>query len=145
MKINQLIPSFSLLVIVTANIMLLYFIYLMLYPFKTIEVDHPVKLVNGTEIKRGDELTFEMSYTKYINVHVDRSRYIVCDDGNLVTLSPDDIMLPLGKHIIRVNHFILPQKTSLSTCKVIWNAVYRVNPFREIVSTFESEKFKVIE
>jgi hypothetical protein len=143
-KIYSLLIIFSLIVVVFANILAVYFLYLMFYPFKTLEVYDPVKVVGSKVVKRGDQMVFEISYEKYVDVDVDRTRYVLCNDGNLVTIAPDSVILPSGSHMFKINHFVIPAKISNSTCHMVWNSVYHVNPIRTIVVSFKSEDFTVV-
>jgi len=134
----------SLTIILLANFIAVYFLFLSFYPFKTLEVYEPVKVVGSKIVRRGESMDFELTYEKYVNAEVERTRVIICDDGNLVTLSSEAILLPIGSHTLNTNHFIIPAKISNGQCHVQWSSAYHINPLRTIIVTYSSENFTVV-
>lgn len=136
---------FSMAVIITAILGLLYFFYLVLYPFKTVDLVQPMKVLNPNHtVQRGGELIIEVEYIKYGNYTVDSTKNIICEDGNLVTMASNTTNLPAGQQKFVVS-FTVPAKTSLTSCYLQYTNVYKVNPIRNITKVWSTETFKVVE
>lgn len=136
---------FSMGIIITAIIGLVYFFYLILYPFKTVDLVQPIKVLNENhEVQRGGDLILEIDYVKYGNYTVDSSKNIICDDGNLVTMANNTTNLPAGQQKFVVA-FTIPQKISLANCYLQYTNVYKVNPLRNITKVWATETFRVVE
>jgi hypothetical protein len=135
------------------------FILFELYrPIKTIEIDNPIKIVTD-EYKEIDGITYpviekngdvvlEYSYTKYINTSERTFRTILCEDGNLVTLTDIEKNMPTGTNFIsNYNGLTLPEKTSVNTlCKIEYLITYEINHLRPPISVpTKTELFYVMD
>lgn len=128
--------------------LLLLFFYWTLYPYHIIDFKLPIAVQNENhEVVRGDKLYLEVNYTKYLQVNGHGESFIICDDGNLVTVVPPravGVQFPLGVHTIDFD-MTVPMKTSLGTCHFESIINYEVNPFRKIPIEIYTEDFEVIE
>lgn len=125
-------------------LLVIYVTYLAIYPFKVSTVYQPYRVLNEKQqVKRGDDLVFEISYTKYLNVKTTSERSFVCNDGNLIALAASTSNLPVGTHtlIVQVN---VPTKTPLGTCVFRQEIEYYVNKLQTQQKTFMSQPFTVL-
>lgn len=132
--------------LVLAHLIVIYIMFYAFYPFKTITIlKNPVPVLHK-EFKRGDSLKYLLSYQKFRDYEAEITRWIECKDSNLVTLSPDHASLPVGKYYdVLQNGITIPQKTSLTECKLVVNELIIINAIRKIKVSFETEYFKVTE
>lgn len=115
-----------------------------IYPFKISTVYQPYRVLNEKQqVKRGDDLVFEISYTKYRNVKTSSERSIVCNDGNLVVLASTTSNLPIGTHTLTVQVNV-PTKTPLGICVYRQEIEYYVNKLQTQQKTYLSEPFTVL-
>lgn len=120
---------------------LLYVMYLILYPFKTVEFKDNRFPVLTKQVKQGKEMIFVSSYCKYVDLPATVSRAFIndfayatettityakkgCNTMKVVVYVPKE--LPLGKYYLH-NKF-----------------VYQVNPLRTITLVHDSEEFEVV-
>jgi hypothetical protein len=131
-------------VIIAAILGVVYFFYLVLYPFKTVDLKEPIQVLNANkEVARGGDLILEIEYVKYDSFPVTSNKNIICEDGNLVTMASNSTNLPKGEQKFVVT-FTVPQKTSIGNCYLQYVNVYEVNPIRNITKVWTTETFKVV-
>jgi len=133
------------IVLTMAFVLVVYFTYLIFYPFKSIEFLQPFKVLNeNSKVKRGGELLLEVEYIKYTEAASVVIRDIRCADGNRVTLTPtkSDVDKGEGKTVTSIN---IPAKISLGVCTYHSTIVHEINHFRVIETIVVSEPFEVIE
>jgi hypothetical protein len=136
------IATALLLVMFTALVSIITYL---VYPVNIISVVQPYKVLNeNKEVVRGEKLVYEVEYTKHTDTPAVIYRNVVCDDGNLVTLSPVDSNVPRGEHKIVRSDVVIPGKTSLGMCKLSIVLDYEWSHIRDIRYNFETESFKVI-
>lgn len=124
--------------------LIVYVLFWGFYPFKVADVVQPYEVKNANKtVTRETDLILEANYFKYMNVRTQSDRMIICDDGNLVTLSPSFSNLPMGQQTLNFK-VTIPAKTSLGLCKYRQVVQYFVNPLQTQNVIFESEKFLVI-
>lgn len=128
------------------------FVYWLCFPIRVIDV-HSVEVLNEDKIvERNGKLNLKFSYTKYIDISTDEVfRHIECVDGNLVTMTSITSIftdLPKGSHTFDTtdlqHQIIIPQKTSLGECYMVFTNEYKVNPLKTVSVTYETEPFIVI-
>ena len=142
---NKLPYYLSVVIIAVAAIILLYVAYLALYPFKTVDLVQPIKVLNeNREVAKGDDLRLEIDYVKHGSYPATSDKNILCADGNLVTLSSSETNLPAGKQKFMVM-VTVPAKTSFGPCYLEYVNVYHINPLRDIAKTWRTEIFTVVE
>ena len=122
---------------------MLYIFYLIFFPFKILELTHPIKVLDPN-VERGGTVRLQLEFEKFGNYAVTPVKYIICDDGNLVTVaSPNKkTNLPAGRHTLILT-FPVPEKTSTGRCHYELNNVYHINPLRNETLLFISEAFRV--
>lgn len=145
---------FSMLLFIVLSVYVLWAVY---RPITVLSIDNPVKVVtteyrevNGATypvVRRGEDFTVSFTYNKFVSIPEHTYRTILCEDGNLVTLTDIHKNLVLGKHIVEhFNGLVIPDKTSVNTvCYIRYLITYEVNSFRQIVVPTQTEPFYVIE
>lgn len=121
--------------------------YLMFAPFDEPEIVQPFKVMNEDKtVQRGGTLHYEIILHKKQDVSVTSYQYIVCADGNLVTIanSEQHTRAPVGKHSM-VGAQNVPHKTSLGECKLVVESTYHVTKLKDVNRTRETEWFTVID
>lgn len=116
------------------------------YPFKIVEI-HSITLANGVEYHRGDELHFNVEYSKEKEFPSETNRRIECWDGNLVTLTSFTTSLPLtGKErrTVLSPPMIIPNKVSDGECWFVFTEHTFINEERTETREFVSESFIVL-
>lgn len=125
--------------------------------YKVVVVKQPFNvLADETELGypvayKNEPLLVEIEYLKYFESVTDYNRFIVCDNGDLVTMTGIDFAYqPIGdftgENKIVSSYHIIPLKTSINTpCKLVLPTTWILSPFRQINDSVESEKFIVKE
>lgn len=122
----------------------LWLFWLLFAPINLAEIHNIPFPVFPDEVRRGDKLHYEIEFTKYENIEVLTNKNIVCSDGNLVTLAPQDTNAPLGYHKA-IGTIIVPDKVSDSECWIEFNTTYQINPIRTEKRHFRTMSFNVID
>jgi len=124
---------------------MVYFLYLLAYNPKIIEIDSPMK-VDKKVYKIGDTLFYTQKYCKYKNFKIiDFERTLV--DGYSFSLpEAKPATLPLGcGETTRDVQIVLPNGVNLEEdFRIIITITYQVNPFKTQTVQFYSDKFKII-
>lgn len=131
---------FSIIVILLGILVGFYYIYLLVYPFKTIKSIQPSVVVNK-EVKAGEVLTVTKDYCKYTPVTARLIRNLI--DGVSIPLPEVESALPEGCHIVNVI-IPIPEYVPTGVYTLKTTSVYKVNPVREININEFTEQFKVI-
>lgn len=119
--------------------------FLAFYPFKVVDVVSPYPVLNENKtVKRGTDVYYLVEYEKFMQVRAESTWFIVCQDGNLVTLAPTYTNFPVGKKTV-TRSMTVPMKTSLGKCKMVQTIEFKVNPLQTQTFNFESEEFTVVE
>lgn len=122
---------------------LLYGAYLVLWPFKTLEVyQHPMPVLNSP-LKRGEHVEMRVDYCKFTSVPFDISWQLVNDRVFFLEVKPTD--LPTGCHNVVVSPVIIPKDAPLGEYIIRNKVTYYLNPIRRITLEFETEPFVVVE
>ena len=127
-----------------AFLVLVYITYLLVYPFKTIEVLNEPSPTTSSQYHRGDDFSTTIHYIKYREADITTDRQIECEDGNLITLTATTRHFPLGENVIVTNHLVIPNKVSDGNCKLVYLAEYKINFLRTILHRFETETFEIL-
>jgi hypothetical protein len=101
--------------------------------------------VYPSEVKRGEEITWIVEFSKSNTFPATINRTIICADGNLVTLTSSETNVPKTERMIAVGGAVIPEKTSLGVCYTELVATYHINPLRNIEKTMRTQNFTVIE
>lgn len=94
------------------------------------------------EVERGGQISYLIHLNKRADYRATLNRNIICDDGNLVTLAPQESRISRGEHKIWVT-ITVPMKTSLGTCHIEMNNAYHINPIRTEYVDMRSQDFIV--
>lgn len=126
-------------------------------PINILEIDNLItvssasyKNIDGQEypvVYKNEELFVNFHYIKYLSLPEHTFRTILCEDGNLVTLTDIFKNLVIGEHSIEsYNGLVIPQKTSSNIlCYVRFLITYEANHFRTITVPTQTELFYVME
>ena len=117
--------------------------WLLFAPVNLAEIHNIPFPVFPDEVKRGDVLSYEIEFTKYENIEVNTNKNIVCADGNLVTLAPQQTNAPLGYHKA-IGSITIPEKVSDGECWIEFNTEYIINPIRTEKRHFRTQSFNII-
>lgn len=94
-------------------------------------------------VYKGDTLFYTMELRKDSQYNADWNRNIICEDGNLVTLSPQHTDMPIGKQTV-TGSIVIPQKASFSVCYLQLEVSYQVNPLRREHQTMRTQSFTIV-
>ncbi len=112
------------------------------YPFKTIDIKEPVKLIER-QVNRGDTITYITEYNKYI----DKDAVLLVqlyniDKGYYVSLSSEHTNVIPGKSVA-LKTVKIPETVCPGNYKIIITIKYTINALRTIDKRFISEVFFV--
>ena len=119
------------------------------YPFKTIDMIQPFKIVNDSRvITKGDIVFIQMNYLKHIDNPATTTKYIYgkskIDDTVVISLGSTITATKQGKHTL-ISGTVLPDSIPCGEYKMVYLVVYELfGGFRKISKTFESESFQVV-
>ena len=106
----------------------------------------PIPILNPDQrIAVGEPIRMLLTIDKPQDVATERtSRAIVCDSGNLVTLTESTRDVPVGSFTTVADNVDLPPKvTPGDTCRFRYTVDYRINPIRIDTVEWLSEPFTV--
>lgn len=107
----------------------------------------PIPILNeDAKIAIGEPIVMELVIDKPANVEVERTqRAILCESGNLVTLTDSDRDVPAGQFRIIADNVDLPAKVDVGDiCRFRYLNTYRINPIRTDEVEWFSEWFEVV-
>ena len=118
------------------------------WPVTLPTVDQPIPILNeNNTVAVGEPIVMELRVNKPQPVNVQRAdRFIRCESGNLITLTPTAVDLPTGEFVVESSSVILPAKViNNDRCTFLYRITYYVNPVRSETSEYESETFTTVE
>ena len=118
--------------------------YMLFYPAPLPVVYNEPFPLDKSVVERGEQISYLIHLNKIADYTAKLNRNIVCDDGNLVTLAPQESRVAQGEHKIWVS-VTVPMKTSLGTCHLEMNNAYEINPLRTEYVDMRSQDFVVTE
>jgi len=118
-----------------------YIMVQMFYPYKTIDIKEPMKVLN-TPVKRGEVVRFELDYCKYTEADAEVS-YVLYNDVS-ITYPPRISHAPIGCHVASSSAVLIPEYAPLGEYYVKFNIEYTINHYRTIIKSFDTEIFEVI-
>ncbi len=126
-------------------------LYWHLYPYKVIDVQQPAKIVsslttkhNGTTypaVKRGNIMSFELKYTKYIPITARVRRQLVNDRSICLMEGAGQAKMGANEVIIDV---MIPPNMFPGLYRLQTFYEYDVNPIRNIKYEYYTEWFEVL-
>lgn len=121
-------------------------IFWLLYPYRLPYIEQPIQINNpDKKVAINQTINMTLRVSKPVDIVAISQPNIICNDGNLVTLSNNSRTLPKGEYIIEVNSYILPSKVSVGVvCKFNFVNTYTLNPIRSQTVVWSSEQFTVI-
>lgn len=109
-------------------------------------IKQPIPVLNpGQEIAVGEPIRLRLDVSKPQDINVESTdRFLVCESGNLVTLTGTARDLPLGNYTIIADSTLLPNKVAVGDeCQFLYRVRYYVNPIRDADVEYLSEPFTV--
>jgi hypothetical protein len=140
---NKIGYLLSIMVLLTALVLIGYFIYSIVYPFRTVEYSNvPFKILNANkQVRIGEEILFEVDYCRYTETPTEVSRSLVDD---VIYLLPSIIVNnPLGCYKSTTS-VLVPKAVAPGTYVVLSTLSWRINAFRSITQQTTTEKFVVV-
>lgn len=120
----------------------------LLQPVNVPTIDQPIPVLNeNREIAVGESIVLQLDVVKTDGSHPTvTNRFIVCESGNLITLTPSTRDLPVGEYRIISDSVDLPAKVTVGdTCTFLYRVDFRINPVRTVDVEYESEPFTVVQ
>ena len=117
-------------------------------PVSLPSIDEPIPILNDNrEIAIGEPIRMLLRVDKPQDIEAERtSRSIICESGNLVTLTESTQDVPAGSFTAVADNVNLPNKVDVGdTCQFRYNVDYRINPIRTDEVEWLSEPFTVVE
>ena len=132
---------FSMIVILLANLLLLYVFYLAFYPFIPVELNKDPFVVVNKKVVAGENVQIILDFTKNMDVKPEITYYLV--DGSVVELRRAGISRPVGRQITMAE-LKIPKGTASNTYHLQVDLIYKVNLFQTKYYSWESQEFNVI-
>lgn len=133
---------FSMGTIVISMALLLYFAYMILYPFEPAEFMNAPFPVKEKVITAGDRISYYVEYHKLMNVPARANTTLV--NHVQINFSEVNSFLSKGDYEV-INHDItIPEFVTPGTYHLVITWTYRINPIREIVMTSRTEDFEIV-
>lgn len=149
-KKSKLVSYVAYIVLAVALLFLLLAGYWLLAPFKTADIQEPIKVLNSNKLIAPNEtILMELHITKYNLYPVVGANSIYCSDGRLYLITPapgprNSVSLPIGTYTRIVNNYNMPDgQTKGTRCHFIFSNRYQVNPIRYVTKTWTSENWTV--
>jgi hypothetical protein len=141
MKLNKFMQWLSYLTIVAALFLMLYFSYLLFYPYKVVEF-HDILRTTKQQYHQGETFAYAINYTKYMDLPATNVRRFV--NGIVYTLPTIQTCNDKGEHntISALTH--IPRDMPPGKYTYCLTIIYKVNPFREVSYQNHSNEFEVI-
>lgn len=137
----------SMATLILAGLLIVLLFFWAFYPYHVIDFELPIPIKNeNNQVERGGTLYLQTTYMKYLPVNGHGTSFIICEDGNLVTMVPPRAAgaeFPLGEHTLEFDMRV-PEKTSLGTCHFESIIQYDVNPIRKVPVEIYTVDFEVI-
>lgn len=121
------------------------FIFWWVYPYKTIEfkeMELPV-LNENKQVHEGGNLLYQVDYIKYTDVGAYVSRQFV--DGIIYNLPRVKSSPKKAGEYITIASLEIPHSLSTGKYYLQSEVCYKVNPIREICTTYRTEQFEIVE
>lgn len=139
---KNIINKVSYVTLLLAVCLVLYFCYLLFWPVKVIDFLEGNYVTTKMQYQVGEPFTYRLHYKKYINSHCTFIRSFC--DGILYQLPSVDSCNPIGEHDFINKSLIIPEALPPGVYSLQSILIYKVNPFRNIKYTLETNKFEVI-
>ena len=119
--------------------------YMLAFPVRLDVIHNEPFPVYPKELKRGEQINWEVEFTKTNDFPATINRTIVCQDGGVFLLAPEETNAPQGDRSVAKGGVVLPQNVSSGKCHVEFGATYHINPIRDIQRSYKTQTFNVIE
>lgn len=138
-KIGTLVQWLGL---ITAWLLILLCGFWLLYPYKTIEFNRPLGLIQNEDktVKRGDRIRYLIDYCKYTNIMPEITKFFI--DG-VVYETPKTVGVASKGCGLQISDAYVPKAIPEGTYSLKIVATYKVNPIRTIKIVSQTEPFVV--
>jgi hypothetical protein len=141
-KTNQFIHILSGVVLFLAFILMIYFGYLLFYPFKTCVFYKDSFTTIKKQYIQGEPLTYKCHYHKYTSMQATMIPMLV--DSVIYQLPEMKSNNPMGEQELQKSSFNIPNYLPPGKYKLKLTIIYKINPIREIKHNVETNEFEVI-
>lgn len=139
---NTLLNKLVWLTLVTGMLVMLYVIYLIVWPIEAIHVNvEPARILTPI-VKAGDTVTFELDYCRYTDVPSTLSRSI--RGKSVYHYEPFTTVGKPGCRILDIS-VVLPEDIKPGSYYILTINETQVNQLHKITTPFETEPFTVVE
>lgn len=124
------------------------FVIMTLYPYKTLEVNvQPMPVIRETYMV-GEKVEYRVDYCRYTEGSAEVSRFIVKHDQSITTgekrlLGTLTSNFPTGCDLVVASTQPIPENTADGRYFIEVVVKYKINPFRTITNTFVTEDFEI--
>lgn len=139
---SKLLYRLSALVLVSAFLLIVYFGYMLLWPFNPVTLHSDPFPTDKKVYRHGDKLTYTLDFTKHINVPPKISYHLV--NGVSYPLTHGGVSRPMGnnkKHL----QIVIPQDIPPGRYQLQIDLEYPINPVRKIYRIWQSTSFDILE
>jgi hypothetical protein len=138
----KIINFLMLIVIITAEVLLLYGIYFIFYPFKPVTFNRNKFEVITKEVKQGEPLIYRANICKNMDIATEVTRSF---NNDIIYLLPPTVSTkPTGCSITNVA-VPVPEELPAGEYFLRTRFVYKINALRTITVTHDSEEFEIID
>lgn len=132
----------SMTVIGTALILILYVLFLLFWPFKTLEFNQPMLKVLNTDhvVKQGEDLKYEVDYCRFTTKQARIVRNL--QDGILYILPTEYTQQPTGCQVVYLT-IEIPKAVAPGKYTLHQSIEFELNPLRTDQKEINSEPFTV--
>lgn len=138
----------STVIVVGMVAFLAWLLFMLVRPENLPSVAEPIPVLNPDRVVAvGEPIVLELSVVKDSDTDVvSSSRSLLCDSGNLITLTSVPRDLPTGRYTLVSDSAVLPDKiVDGDTCVLLFHVDYRLNPVRIVGKEWTSVPFTVVQ
>lgn len=133
----------SMTTITLAGIMLLYFLYLSLWPINVVKLNNSPLEVNAKQYNPGDTVIIKVDFIKLKDYKPSVKYYLLCNGYNEL-LTQDGVNRPVQRNIVTVYKIIPREIKPTTNCYIQIDLSYEITPFRFINYSWQTKQFDII-
>ena len=129
-------------ILVLAFSIVIYIIYLLIYPFNPLVVYSPISIVNTGLIKPGDKVSYRISFCKNLETLGKTVRTLIIDDITVSSVTSDgNVKTGCTSAVAEFPIPLTAQKGKYHIDTVI---TYQVNVLRTVIIRYDTEDFNIV-
>ena len=126
-------------IVAIGQIFLIQYLILSFYPFKTLTVESPLKVLTP-KVKAGDDMIYQVKYCRYTKVSAKVTRTLIGSD-TIPTIPLNSISKPgCGTAVVHMN---TPSSANPGIYHMEASADFQVNPYQIRTTNYESDNFEI--